>query len=79
MLALRALRPGGARRGERPSYAQLAAEHGLAVTQVTNFLAAVRRELRRRVLARLRELTASEEEYRAEARNVLGVDPGAAK
>ncbi len=64
---------------ERPSYAQLAAEHGLPVTQVTNFLAAVRRELRRRVLARLRELTASEEEYQAEARNVLGVDPGAAK
>jgi DNA-directed RNA polymerase specialized sigma24 family protein len=63
---------------ERPTYAALAAEHGLPVTQVTNFLAAVRRELRRLVLARLRELTASEEEYRAEARAVLGVDPGGA-
>jgi RNA polymerase sigma factor (sigma-70 family) len=67
---------------ERPTYAELAAEHGLPATQVTNFLAAVRRELRRLVLARLRELTASEEEYRSEARHLLGVntgvDPGAA-
>ena len=60
---------------ECPTYAALAAEHGLPVTQVTNFLAAVRRELRRRVLERLRELTATEEEFRAEARAVLGVDP----
>ena len=61
---------------ERPTYAQLAAEHGLPATQVTNYLAAVRRELRRLVLERLRELTGSEEEFRAEARSVLGVDPG---
>jgi RNA polymerase sigma factor (sigma-70 family) len=60
---------------ERPSYAALAAEHGLPVTQVTNYLAAIRRELRRLVLERLRELTGSEEEYRAEARSVLGIDP----
>jgi RNA polymerase sigma factor (sigma-70 family) len=61
---------------ERPTYAQLAADHGLPVTQVTNFLAAARRELRRRVLERLREQTATDEEFRSEARLVLGVDPG---
>ena len=64
---------------ERPTYAQLAAEHGIAATQVTNHLAAVRRELRRLVLERLRELTGSEEEFRAEARSVLGIDPRAGK
>ena len=62
---------------ERPTYAQLAAEHGIPATQVTNHLAAVRRELRRLVLERLRELTGSEEEFRAEARSVLGIDPQA--
>jgi RNA polymerase sigma factor (sigma-70 family) len=61
---------------ERPTYAELAAEHGLPVTQVTNHLAAARREFRRLVLERLRELTGSEDEFRAEARLVLGVDPG---
>lgn len=66
----------GADAPERPSYAELAAEHGLPVTQVTNYLAAVRRELRRLVLERLRELTATDEEFRAEARLILGVDPG---
>jgi RNA polymerase sigma factor (sigma-70 family) len=66
----------GADAPERPSYAGLAAEHGLPVTQVTNYLAAVRRELRRLILERLRELTATDEEYRAEARLILGVDPG---
>jgi RNA polymerase sigma factor (sigma-70 family) len=66
----------GADAPERPSYAELAAEHGLPVTQVTNHLAAVRRELRRLVLERLRELTATDEEFRAEARLILGVDPG---
>lgn len=35
--------------GERPSYAELAAEHGMAVTSVTNHLAWARRELRRLV------------------------------
>lgn len=64
---------------ERPTYAQLAAEQGIPATQVTNYLAAVRRELRRLVLERLRELTGSEEEFRAEARSVLGIDPLARK
>ncbi|MEA2602048.1 MAG: hypothetical protein QOF89_3040 [Acidobacteriota bacterium] len=60
---------------ERPTYAELAAETGLPATQVTNYLAAVRRELRRLVLERLRELTGSEREFRDEARLILGIDP----
>jgi len=56
----------------RPTYAALAAEFGLPATQVTNFLAAARREFRRLVLARLRALTGSEEEFEAEARELFG-------
>jgi RNA polymerase sigma factor (sigma-70 family) len=63
----------GAEPPDRPSYAQLAAEHGLPVTQVTNHLHWARRELRAAVLAKLRETTASDEEYRSEARALLGV------
>ncbi len=61
----------------RPTYAQLALESALPVTQVTNFLNWARREFRAAVLARLRLLTASEEEFRAEARALLGVEPPA--
>ena len=61
----------------RPSYGALAAEHGVPVTQVTNYLAAMRKRFRGLVLDRLRELSGSEAEFRAEARDVLGVDPGA--
>ena len=64
----------GADDEERPSYARLAEEHGLPVTQVTNHLHWARRELREAVLEKLREVTASEEEFRAEARARLGVD-----
>ncbi len=56
----------------RPTYAQLAAEFGLPATQVTNFLAWARREFRAAVLVRLRAQTASEEEFRCEARALLG-------
>lgn len=59
---------------ERPTYEQLAAEHGLTATQVTNWLFAVRRDLRKIVLEKLRELTGSEAELRAEARDVLGIE-----
>jgi RNA polymerase sigma factor (sigma-70 family) len=59
---------------ERPSYATLADELGLKVTDVTNYLAAARRTYRRAVLATLREITASEEELLLEA-ELLGVDP----
>jgi len=57
---------------ERPTYAGLAAELGIAVTDVTNRLFRVRRELRRIVLDVLRELTANEQELREEARSLLG-------
>lgn len=60
---------------ERPSYRELAAEFNLPVTQVTNHLAWARREFRRLVLERLRLLCGSDAEYRAEARELFGVDP----
>ncbi len=59
---------------QRPSYAELAAQFKIAVTDVTNYLAFARREFRRVALAKLREMTASEEEYRHEARALLGVE-----
>jgi DNA-directed RNA polymerase specialized sigma24 family protein len=60
--------------GERPTYASLAAELGLPATQVTNHLAAMRRSFRRHVLEVLRSCCGSDEEFRAEARELLGVD-----
>jgi hypothetical protein len=60
---------------ERPSYRQLAEEFKLPVTQVTNHLAWARREFRRVVLEQLRQLSGSEAEYRAEARELFGIDP----
>jgi RNA polymerase sigma factor (sigma-70 family) len=60
----------------RPSYAALAAEFGVAITDVTNYLAFARREFRRCVLDQLREMTGSEEEFRREAQSLLGVDAG---
>ena len=61
--------------GSRPTYATLASELGIPVTQVTNYLAFARRELRRLVLDRLRALCASDDEFRLEARELLGVEP----
>jgi len=60
---------------ERPTYQNLADEHEISIETVTNYLATMRRDFRRIVLDRLREMTASDEEFRAEARVVLGVDP----
>jgi len=59
----------------KPSYANLAASFNLSVTDVTNYLAFARREFRRCVLEKLREMTSSEEEFRREARSLLGVQP----
>jgi len=59
----------------KTSYKALAAEFNLATTDVTNYLALARREFRRIVLEKLRELTATDEEFRREARALLGVDP----
>ncbi len=59
---------------EKTTYADLAREFGLAVTQVTNHLAVVRRLFRAAVLQRLRSVSGSEEEYRIEARELLGIE-----
>ena len=56
------------------SYASLASEFGLTTMDVTNYLAAARREFRKLVLGKLRELTSGEEEFRREARELLGVE-----
>ena len=62
---------------KRPRYEDLAARFGTTVVDVTNQLAAARREFRATVLGLLRELTASDEEFRAEARALLGTEPPA--
>jgi RNA polymerase sigma factor (sigma-70 family) len=54
-------------------YAELATQMGIPVTQVTNELAAARREFRKLVLDRLRSITGSDEEFESEARRILGV------
>jgi len=59
----------------RPSYAALAEEFRIATTDVTNYLAFARREFRRCVLAQLRDMTGSDEEFQREARSLLGVEP----
>jgi DNA-directed RNA polymerase specialized sigma24 family protein len=56
------------------SYASLARDFGLSITDVTNYLSAARREFRKIVLAKLREITATESEFKAEARILLGVE-----
>jgi RNA polymerase sigma factor (sigma-70 family) len=60
---------------EAPTYAQLAEEFGVPVTQVTNFLAAARRQFRRLLLDRLRAATGSEEEYHQEVQRLFGGAP----
>ena len=63
----------GAELTTRPTYAALAAEFDVPVSQITNYLAAARRALRLAVLDRLRTLTVSDEELRRETRALLGV------
>ena len=57
----------------RPTYADLARRFGLSATDVTNELAAARREFRRLVLDALREQCAGDEEFEAESRALTGV------
>jgi RNA polymerase sigma-70 factor (ECF subfamily) len=59
----------------RPTYADLAREFNLPVTDVTNHLAAARRDFRRISLEILRETTATDDEFRREARSLLGHAP----
>ena len=56
------------------SYASLAETFALEPATVNNYLAATRRDFRRIVLDKLREITATDEEFRTEARSLLGVD-----
>lgn len=60
---------------EKTSYHELADTYSLTVETVTNYLAAARRDFRKIVLALLREMTSTDEEYRDEVRSILGVDP----
>ena len=61
-----------ARRPQRPTYAELARRLGLSPIDVTNELAAARREFRRFVLEALREQCATDEEFDAESRGLTG-------
>ena len=54
------------------SYRELAARFDIPETQVTNYLAAMRRRFRELVLEVLREVTATDEEFRNESRALLG-------
>jgi RNA polymerase sigma factor (sigma-70 family) len=56
-----------------PAYAQVATELGITPVDVTNWLHVARREFRRVALALLRELTATQEEFVEEAREVFGI------
>jgi hypothetical protein len=58
----------------RPSYKQLAGELGISASDVTNYLAFVRRELRAIVLEQLRAMSGTDAEWRDEARQLLGVE-----
>ena len=57
------------------SYRELAERFAVPETTITNNLAAARRMFRQAVLDTLREATASESEFRTEARALLGVEP----
>ncbi len=56
------------------TYHSLASEFGLTTATVTNYLASIRRDFRRIVLDHLRSLTASDAEFRDEARHLLGIE-----
>ncbi len=60
---------------DRPRYEDLARRFETTAVDVTNQLAAARREFRAIVLDVLRELTVSDAEFRLEARALLGVRP----
>jgi RNA polymerase sigma factor (sigma-70 family) len=55
------------------TYADLASEFGLTTTQVTNYLAQIRRSFRTHALEALEGLSGTREEFRREARELFGV------
>jgi len=58
---------------DKLTYTDLAQQFELSTTAVTNYLAYVRREFRRLLLEKLREITLTEEEFRHEAQSLLGI------
>lgn len=56
------------------SYASLATQFDLKTTDVTNYLAAARRDFRKILLEKVRELTGTEAEFATEARALLRID-----
>lgn len=62
----------GAENDERPTYDVLAQRFGIPTSQVTNYLNWARRRFRAHVLSTVRDLTASDAEYREEVRALTG-------
>ena len=60
--------------GTTLTYAAVARELGVPTTRVTNALHSMRRRFRERVLARLRSISASDEEFREESRMLFQKD-----
>jgi RNA polymerase sigma factor (sigma-70 family) len=58
-----------------PTYAALAAEFETSASQVTNHLAWARREFKDALLSELRSTCVDDDEFQAEARALLGIDP----
>ena len=58
----------------KTSYGSLATKFGLKITDVTNYLAAARRDFRKILLEKVRELTGTEAEYQVEVKTLLGID-----
>lgn len=56
------------------TYASVAGELGLTVAQVTNYLHVARRRFRELALANLRAISATDEEFRLEARELFGLE-----
>lgn len=56
------------------TYASVASALGLPVTQITNHLHSARRQFRELALEQLRAISATDEEFRREARELFGLD-----
>ena len=61
--------------GKEMTYQDAASRFSIKPTDVTNYLAYARREFRKIVLQQIRLMTATDEEYRREARALLGIEP----
>lgn len=61
---------------EKVSYGQVAEAMGVSVSDVTNYLHAARKRFRSVALDVLRDLTANDEEFKAEARELFGAEVG---